>query len=108
MRDIARKMGYWSVRLQRVYREFLGQLNTELDALDAPELRQTIDEVRSIQSQAQSIQKELIDGAKNFVQDGQSAMREPQTAVRAALEETENLIAPPPPPIVDVEGDPNR
>ena len=85
----ARWLGKLTAQLQGISRQFVAQLNNELDAADdSGELKAALQEVRDLQQQMADLRKEV--GA---VATG--AMKEGQTAVSDTKKAVEDVVKPP-------------
>ena len=66
IRQVARIFGRVTAQLQRVSREFARQLNSELDAVGSGEMRNTLNDMRSLQEEVEALRKELAQVPRTF------------------------------------------
>lgn len=107
IRQVARTLGQWTAVLQRYARQFTRQLNSELDALDAGDLRDMRDEILQLRRQVTSLQDDLRQEGRKFAQGTRDVVQETRNVIdpRQALKvETEPQPLPKP---VDIDEDPS-
>ncbi len=94
----ARWLGKTTAQLQRISRNFMRQINTELAAADQNgELRQAMNDVQDLRRQLQDLRSEIATAATQPIEEGKAAARESQELLKtvAQLPENNNTIAPP-------------
>ena len=88
IRLVARWLGVMTVKMQRLSRSFLRNINAELDSLDeGGELRGAVEDIQELQRQVADLRQEVARTALGTVKEGKTAvsLRTPQG----------NTIAPP-------------
>lgn len=91
IRHVARMLGRITAQFQRVSREFVRQLNAELDAIDSGEMKGALRDVRSLQDEVEALRRELAQVPRTFREQGESVIAEGKEAVnegKAALKGT--------------------
>ena len=131
IRIVARWLGQMTVKSRTIYREFMHQLNSELDESGQAELKGALDDIRRLQSEMRDLRNEIISTPQAAIDEAKSAVEEAQAALNDDDRfPTENnmagpvisaeTLAPPPsspapplnnsalelPQIVEVEDDP--
>ena len=91
IRSVARQLGRFVAQMQDISNQFKRQLNAELDALDATEVKDAVDDVRALQQELRSLRKEVTRLSDETVREG-----------REAVEAGERMLKKPvvPPPTV--------
>lgn len=107
IRKMARLLGLWTARVQRYYRDFILQLNSELDAADLQEMKEAMREVKELRQQVQILQQDvnrfpnaLAGNLPNTAVLPPTALRR-QTKMDANPPQPENIIQPPRPLLVE-------
>lgn len=125
IRIVARWLGQLTVKSRNIYREFMRQLNAELDESGKAELQGALDDIRRLQNEMRDLRREIVSTPQAAINEAKSAVEEAQTALNDDRFPTENSIAAPvisaetltPPPkvetnptelpkLVEVEDDP--
>ncbi|GAB4160668.1 MAG: hypothetical protein Fur0021_32910 [Candidatus Promineifilaceae bacterium] len=121
---VARTLGVWTARVQREYRGFMRQLNKEIDAMEAQEIKQAFKEVQKVGQQVDSLRRDVRAAPNALLRQGDKAVadvnRQLQAAVAAGnaaakgrerslpaaalIDDGENSIHPP--QLLEVEDDP--
>ena len=86
MRQFARIFGKVTAQLQRVSREFARQLNSELDAIDSGEMKNTLRDMRSLQDEVEALRRELSQVPKTFRDVTDSVASEGKAAIKSGEE----------------------
>lgn len=86
IRQFARIFGKVTAQLQRVSREFARQLNSELDAIDSGEMKNTLRDMRSLQDEVEALRRELSQVPKTFRDVTDSVTSEGKAAIKLGEE----------------------
>jgi Sec-independent protein translocase protein TatA len=82
IRQFARMFGRLTAQFQKVSREFARQLNSELDAVDGGEMKNTLKDMRTLQDEVQALRQELSQVPKTFREQGEAALSVGKAAVK--------------------------
>lgn len=83
IRNVAYTIGKVTAQLQVVSRQFMRQLNAELDGLDDGAVRNTMQDVRDLQKEVEALRQELSQVPNSLRGDGQKIVEEAETAMSA-------------------------
>ena len=81
IRQVAYTFGKVTAQLQVVSRQFMRQLNAELDSLDDGSVRDTMQDVRDLQKEVEALRQELSQVPKSLRIDSQNIVEEAETAM---------------------------
>ncbi|MCA9940526.1 MAG: hypothetical protein KC418_17935 [Anaerolineales bacterium] len=120
IRRVARMLGYWTAQLQRYYRDFVQQLNDEIDTMEAQEVKEAFKEVQKFGQQMNSLRQDFRNAPSTLMREGDKVLRQPLTPDRsptaaprpapssagtaADAGNGENVIQPP--RVVEIDDDP--
>ena len=77
IRQVARWLGFVTVKLQGVSRAFMRQLNAELDSVDGGgDLRGAMQDVKDLRQQVDELRRELAESTRETFGEGQKALTE--------------------------------
>jgi Sec-independent protein translocase protein TatA len=81
IRQVAHTIGKVTAQLQVVSRQFMRQLNAELDGLEDGTVRNTMQDVRDLQKEVEELRKELGQVPKSLRGDGQKIVEEAESTM---------------------------
>lgn len=90
MRDVARTLGRYIVKMRAVASQLADQFNAELDALDAPEIREAVAEVKKLREDSHNLRQEITNMQRELADERETlrqTVREGQQAVESARNE---------------------
>lgn len=76
IRKVARTMGRFVAQMQSVSRQFTQQLNAELDALDAEEVKGAVEDVKALQREMTDLQRRVSSLSEEAAAEGRKALEE--------------------------------
>lgn len=94
IRQVARSLGQWTALFQRYTRQFMRQLNKELDDMDSEDLRAMRDELQQLRHQVNSMRDDFKGEAHQFAQQPRELTREIQNIVDPRLTSTDEPALP--------------
>lgn len=115
IRQVAFTFGRVTAQLQRVSRQFMRQLNAELDSLEDGSVRDTMNDVRELQKEVEALRRELSQVPKSIRNEGTDLVKETRETIKpegkTSTTETDQQEAAggdttPLPKAIDVPGDP--
>lgn len=115
IRQVAFTFGRVTAQLQRVSRQFMRQLNAELDSLEDGSVRDTMNDVRELQKEVEALRRELSQVPKSIRNEGTDLVKETRETIKSegktSTTETDQQEAAggdttPLPKAIDVPGDP--
>lgn len=81
---VARQLGQWTAQLQAISRGFMQQLSSELDAAEAADLKEAMQELKDLRQELTNLRYEM-----------NTAAQETQKQLRDVSDEVERSIQPP-------------
>jgi sec-independent protein translocase protein TatB len=106
IRQVARTLGQWTAVFQRYTRQFMRQLNKELDDMDSEDFRAMRDELQQLRRQVNSMQDDFKAEAHQFAQQPRELSREMQNIVDPRLAKGTSTDEPALPKLADAPDDP--
>lgn len=94
MRYVARTLGRFVAQMQAVSRQFTRQLNAELDALDSPELKGAVDDMKALRQEVDDLRRQVRSMPQELTQEGRSELRKAAQEGRQAMQEGERAFKP--------------
>lgn len=76
IRQVARTLGRFVAQMQSISRQFTRQLNAELDALDAEEVKGAVEDVKALRREMTDLRREVSTLSDNAVAEGRKALEE--------------------------------
>ena len=76
IRKVARTMGRFVAQMQSISRQFTRQLNAELDALDADEVKGAVQDVKELQREVTDLRRQVSSLSDETVAEGRKALEE--------------------------------
>lgn len=87
IRQVARTLGRLIGQMQSVSRQFTRQLNAELDALDSPEFKGALEDMKDLRREVDDLRRQVRSIPQEFTREGQGE-------VRKAVEEGKRAFKP--------------
>jgi len=87
IRHVARTLGRLVAQMQVVSRQFTRQLNAELDALDSPEFKGAMEDMKALRREVDDLRRQVRDAPRELAREGRSE-------VRKAVDEGERAFKP--------------
>lgn len=76
IRQVARTLGRFVAQMQSISRQFTRQLNAELDALDADEVKGAVQDVRNLRREMTDLRRQVSSLSDEAVAEGRKALEE--------------------------------
>ncbi|MCL4870910.1 MAG: twin-arginine translocase TatA/TatE family subunit [Anaerolineae bacterium] len=106
IRQVARTLGQWTAVFQRYTRQFMGQLNKELDSMDSEDLRAMRDEIQQLRRQVGSLQDDFKVDTRKLAQQPRQLTQEIGQILDPRLAGSSSTPPSPLPTLADIPDDP--
>lgn len=91
IRHVARTLGSIIAQMQLISRQFMRQLNTELDAAGSTEIKGAAQDLKELQREVASLRRQFSSLPNELLEEGKKATREAEETLRPATVTTEQL-----------------
>lgn len=92
IRHVARTLGRFVAQMQVVSRQFTRQLNAELDALDSPELKGAVEDMKDLRREVEDLRRQMRSMPQELASEGRSTLRQAVNEGQQALEESRQAL----------------
>jgi sec-independent protein translocase protein TatB len=82
IRQVARTLGRLVAQMQAVSRQFTRQLNAELDALDSPEFKGAMEDMKALRREVDDLRRQVRSMPQELTREGRKAIEEGERAFK--------------------------
>lgn len=82
IRHVARTLGRLVAQMQAVSRQFTRQLNAELDALDSPEFKGAMEDMKALRREVDDLRRQVRSMPQELTREGRKAVEEGERAFK--------------------------
>lgn len=75
IRQVARTLGRFIGQMQSISRQFTRQLNAELDAMDSPEFKGALQDMKDLRREVDDLRRQVRSIPQEFAREGQGEVR---------------------------------
>lgn len=90
IRQVAYTIGRITAQMQRVSRQFMRQLNAELDGLEDDSVRATMNDMRELQKEVEALRRELSQVPKSISSEGKGLVKEAEKTIQPETTPTDS------------------